>query len=82
MKSSSCCFYILQEKEENNDIIVLFRHVFLFLYYITLMCLKMIRMCPQVRLGAQPVLDSQGLDKMDSTKEPIIKCSFKFLISV
>lgn len=59
MKSSSCCYYILQEKEENSDIIVLFRHVLMFLYYITLMCLKMIRMCPRVRLGAQPVLDRQ-----------------------
>ena len=30
----------------------------------------MIRLCPRVRLRAQPVLDRQ----------PIIKCSFKFLI--
>ena len=39
-KSSFCCYYILQEKEENSDIIVLIRHVFMFLYYITLMCLN------------------------------------------
>ena len=39
-KSLSCCYYILQEKEENSDIIVLIRHVFMFLYYITLMCLN------------------------------------------
>lgn len=40
IKSSSCCYYILQEKEENSDIIVLIRHVFMFLYYMTLMCLN------------------------------------------